>query len=492
MATSTSATGGHAYGYARQVGGAGGTGSGAGHVGGAGGIATGTTAKASGYSARAGAVQVGGAGGYGAGGANGGSGAATTLNNAVSGTTAGGAASYLKLVQLATGGAGGGSSAAAGGVGGAATSNLNFNDVTANTKHAANVTGTAGAYGGAGGSGITGGVGGGATATLNLTGALGVSATSNAVGGAGGIGAAGGNANATAHAVGTTLVNADATATGGSGGASAGSALAAATGQGASGDAKAASVAGSITTGSLVTAASANADATVAGASTAVTFAEIGNNTVHGPALVSEQAIALITAEPMSGDVNTILNGNANIKSAFTTNNTPTYFGIGGLGGAYSTNGSGSETETSSVHMTVDLTKVSPLHDLLIGFYNGSATGAGFSSMTLDVKVNGTDHITNFANVTDGNNFFQNHAVDYGALSGTSLQLDISLSITESAAGGYDFGMLIGDPPPQHSVAALGHATASFTQGSGANVGASAFTQHDNASPLLATPHAVT
>jgi len=97
--------------------------------------------------------------------------------------------------------------------------------------------------------------------------------------------------------------------------------------------------------------------------------------------------------------------------------------------------------------------------------------------------------------LADANAFFQNKAVDYGALSalGTStLQLDISLTITEAAAGGYDFGMLIGDPPPQHSIADLGQATASFTPGSAANVGASAFTQHDNASPLLATPHAVT
>jgi hypothetical protein len=46
--------------------------------------------------------------------------------------------------------------------------------------------------------------------------------------------------------------------------------------------------------------------------------------------------------------------------------------------------------------------------------------------------------------LADANAFFQNKAVDYGALSalGTStLQLDISLTITEAAAGGYDFGM---------------------------------------------------
>jgi hypothetical protein len=224
--------------------------------------------------------------------------------------------------------------------------------------------------------------------------------------------------------------------------------LATAIGKGASGDAKSAAVSGSITAGSLVTAASANADAPVAGTSTAKTWAAIGNGAIAAPALVADEAVAQITAEPRTADVHTINTSNPNIKAAFTTGKTPTYFGVAELGGAYSTSGSGSETETSSVHMTVDLTKMASLHDLIIGFYSGTAAGAGFTSMSLDLKINGTDHINNFATVADANTFFQNHAVDYGALTGTSLQLDISLAITETAAGGYDFGMLIGDPPP--------------------------------------------
>jgi hypothetical protein len=109
-----------ADGYARQTGGTGGRGYGAGHIGGAGGVASKTTATATGYSARANAVQSGG-GGYGAGGAKGGAGAASTLSNAVKGTTAGGLNSYLRLYQTATGGAGSAGTAAAG-AGGAATS----------------------------------------------------------------------------------------------------------------------------------------------------------------------------------------------------------------------------------------------------------------------------------------------------------------------------------------------------------------------------------
>jgi hypothetical protein len=245
-------------------------------------------------------------------------------------------------------------------------------------------------------------------------------------------------------------------------------------------------VSGDIIGGSLVTAASANADTPVAGKSTALTWAAIGRGAVPAPALVLDQAVAQITAEPTTADVNAINAANAAIKSAFTTGKTPTYFGIGELGGEYSPSAAGSETETSSVHMTVDLTKAGTLHDLIIGFYSGTATGNVATDpafdLSLDVKINGTDHISNFTSVTGvggANAFFQNNAHDYGALSGTSLTLDISLSITESGAGGYDFGMLIGDPP------ALGHAAASFPSGSGTNVGGSGSGAQDNSAPWL-------
>jgi hypothetical protein len=78
---------------------------------------------------------------------------------------------------------------------------------------------------------------------------------------------------------------------------------------------------------------------------------------------VADQAVAQITAEPMVADVNTINGANSHINAAFHAGKTPTYFGIGKLGGAYSTTGTGSETEANSVHMTVDLTKMASLHN---------------------------------------------------------------------------------------------------------------------------------
>jgi hypothetical protein len=213
---------------------------------------------------------------------------------------------------------------------------------------------------------------------------------------------------------------------------------------------------------SLVTAVQSQAQAPVNGTGTAIAWAAIGNGADPSPVMVTDQAVALLTAEPTTTDVNNVLSNNANISTAFTAGS-PTYFGIGELGGAYaySSNDTASETEISAVHMTVDLTKVSPLSDLIIGFYSGAAAGTGFTGMSLDVKINGTDNITNFASVADADAYFNNgglgNAVDYGTLStlGTStLQLDISLTITEATAGGYDFGMLIGDPPPASDAAA--------------------------------------
>jgi hypothetical protein len=208
--------------------------------------------------------------------------------------------------------------------------------------------------------------------------------------------------------------------------------------------------------------------------------------------MVADQSEAQITAEPKTTDVNTINTANANINTAFHAGKTPVYFGIGELGGAYSTSGSGSETETSSVHMTVDLTKAGTLHDLLIGFYSGTAAGSGFTSMSLDVKVNGTDHINNFATVADANSFFQNHAVDYGALGGlgtSTLQLDISLSITESATGGYDFGMLIGDPPAAKDAAAHHNMVAAISSFGGGDWSGTFKQDHNDDHRNMLAPH---
>jgi hypothetical protein len=96
---------------------------------GAGGIASNTTAFASGLSAYATAVQIGGDGGAYGWGVRGGAGANSILTDAVSGTATG-SRGTLGLYQVAMGGAGGAGQA------GTAYSSLTFNDVRVNATHA--------------------------------------------------------------------------------------------------------------------------------------------------------------------------------------------------------------------------------------------------------------------------------------------------------------------------------------------------------------------
>ena len=129
---------------------------------------------------------------------------------------------------------------------------------------------------------------------------------------------------------------------------------------------------------------------------------------------------------------------------------TPDYFAIGELGGAYSTNDTEPETETASIHMGVDLTKITP-KDLILGLVQRNLNGLGLHQH--DVRRQGQRDGYPQQDIHEpsaATTYFTNDALDLGPLSGygSTLKLDISLSITEAQIGGFDFGMLVGDPPP--------------------------------------------
>ena len=65
------------------------------------------------------------------------------------------------------------------------------------------------------------------------------------------------------------------------------------------------------------------AQAPVNGTGTAIAWAAIGNGADTAPVMVTDQAVALLTAEPTTADVNNVLSNNANIKGAFTAAGTP-------------------------------------------------------------------------------------------------------------------------------------------------------------------------
>ena len=111
------------------------------------------------------------------------------------------------------------------------------------------------------------------------------------------------------------------------------------------------------------------------------------------------------------------------------------------------TGGLGPQTITSELNFTVDLTKVGSLDDLLLGLYSPTSTAGGFQTLNFDVYANGTHSLgQSFTSVSAANTYSTDHALDLGALSGGSLNLDIRLSESVKTAGsGYHFDLIAGD-----------------------------------------------
>jgi hypothetical protein len=210
-----------------------------------------------------------------------------------------------------------------------------------------------------------------------------------------------------------------------------------------------------------------------------------------------QQAIATVNGNPVASVVTPILAANSNIASAFAVH--PSYFGIGEEGGEYTASGSGSQTITDTVNLTVDLTQLGTRQDLELGLFSGTAIGSGVSSLTFTVIGDGNTLVNQtFSGATatsDAVAFFTNHAIDLGSLasgplSGNTLTLTLATSITVVASGeGFDAGFLIGDPP--EAGAASVHHMASALASFGGEMGIvssqrPAFSSYGQASPLTA------
>ena len=250
----------------------------------------------------------------------------------------------ITIHQYVTGGRGGDTTGASGGpaagAGGAAYSGLTFDDAL-NPTQAYSIKAVLKAYGGRGGigySGATGGAGGAGVAVASFTGGS-LNVLIHAVGGFYGAGVSGGakgtegSAKAKLVDVSSGYDQAGATASGG------GSASAKVKASGTNGYVGAESSVVPLLANSLVTAANANAGAIMSGAVKAVTKAKI--NAAPTPFTTVGTSVALITGLPNSASTTAILGANSNIKTAFGVS--PVFFGVGELGGAYTTGGAGSE-----------------------------------------------------------------------------------------------------------------------------------------------------
>ncbi len=142
----------------------------------------------------------------------------------------------------------------------------------------------------------------------------------------------------------------------------------------------------SLAAGALVTAVSASSTGTVDGKQTGKAKVVLGQTAQ--PFSAFGQATADASGAPAGSDTAAVLAANSNIATAFGAS--PVFFAIDELGGQYAKSGAvGSNTTTSTVNLTVDLTKLASEQDLVVGFYNGTALGAGFTSMTLTITADG-------------------------------------------------------------------------------------------------------
>ena len=164
-------------------------------------------------------------------------------------------------------------------------------------------------------------------------------------------------------------------------------------------------------------------------------------------------AVALQTAAPDAASTNAVLAANSNITAGFGPS--PVFFAVDELGGAYSTGGTTLQTTTETVGLTVDLTKLASPEDLVAGLFNATVVGTGFTSLTFTVTGDGVSlYSATFTDVGDAETFFTNHVLDLGSLtslplSGNTLNLQVSFSVTTSGPGsGFYADVILGDPPP--------------------------------------------
>jgi hypothetical protein len=135
---------------------------------------------------------------------------------------------------------------------------------------------------------------------------------------------------------------------------------------------------------------------------------------------------------------------------------------VGELGAGHGTGGTGSQTSTALLFLTLDQTKVPSGGHLVVGLYGGTLEGSGITGVSLSVTENGTPVAAlSFTNDTaaQARAAFTDMGFNLGLLSGSgTVSLGFVLSVTSSSAGsGFYGGLIVGDPPG-HSSALIPHA----------------------------------
>jgi hypothetical protein len=167
--------------------------------------------------------------------------------------------------------------------------------------------------------------------------------------------------------------------------------------------------------------------------------------------LSNYQGVAEITAAPTDGAA--VLSANSKISSIF--NGSTAFFTDGELGGSYASAGSASQTVTSTISESVDLTQLTSRGNLVMGLYGGAFTGTGFTSLTFNLTVDGVAVISNetFNTAASAKAYFTNDAFTLGSLvtgaySGSTLDVVATMSVVGGSVGsGFDGEIIFGDAP---------------------------------------------
>jgi hypothetical protein len=182
--------------------------------------------------------------------------------------------------------------------------------------------------------------------------------------------------------------------------------------------------------------------------STAIGFAEAGFGVAVPAFSTGDQGIATEVALPATASISAALASDGKIRKAFGSS--PSYFAMGEIGGAHQKGGAGSETADEQLKMTINPGSLVDPKSLLIGFYGDKALGSGFSSLTIDVNINGFDFVDQtFTSLSKAEAYFSDDPITLVSLQGAGAQnVTISMSETTTKAGqGFYTGFVLGDPP---------------------------------------------
>ncbi len=242
-----------------------------------------------------------------------------------------------------------------------------------------------------------------------------VTVLADARGGDGGDGSGtGGTALAYATAVALNgNADADASADGGYAVGDSGPAMAVAVADGLDAYARATATIGSDDEGALILKAKVVAEIAGVGEHEAGALAFYDHYSISAPPPFGVNVGSFLAAAPSQSLVDNFMSTNPTIAGGFA--DATSYFAILQMNGSHNSEVGGAQTAYTSIDFTVNLGALPAMENLLIGFAGGTASGAGFTQMTFNIRADNNVIETHTWNtVADAVEFFSDQFKDFG------------------------------------------------------------------------------